>query len=211
MAVVVGFISQKGGVGKSTLARALAREAAANGLMTQLADLDTQQGTAVRWNDRRVDAGIEPAMNVAGFRSAGQALMQASDCDLLVLDGPARASTATLEVALAADLVVQPTGASVDDLEPAVLTFHELAREGVPQERLWFGLCRVGTEAEEIECREYTARAGFGVLQGALYERPAYRQAQNAGLSVTETRYPGLNRRADQLIQALVDRMSTDG
>ena len=32
MAAVVAFVSQKGGVGKSTLSRALAREAAAGGL-----------------------------------------------------------------------------------------------------------------------------------------------------------------------------------
>jgi Mrp family chromosome partitioning ATPase len=44
-AVPIGLISQKGGVGKSTLSRALAREAASNGLKVKLADLDTQQGT----------------------------------------------------------------------------------------------------------------------------------------------------------------------
>lgn len=43
MASVVAFVSQKGGVGKSTLARALAREAAAGGLRVKVADLDTQQ------------------------------------------------------------------------------------------------------------------------------------------------------------------------
>jgi len=36
MAAVVAFVSQKGGVGKSTLARALAREAAAGGLFIVL-------------------------------------------------------------------------------------------------------------------------------------------------------------------------------
>jgi chromosome partitioning protein len=39
MVAIVGLISQKGGVGKSTLARALAREAAAGGLRVLLADL----------------------------------------------------------------------------------------------------------------------------------------------------------------------------
>ncbi len=46
MTQIVGFISQKGGVGKSTLARGLSREAAASGLNVKLADLDTQQGTS---------------------------------------------------------------------------------------------------------------------------------------------------------------------
>jgi cellulose biosynthesis protein BcsQ len=45
MATIIALVSQKGGVGKSTLARALAREAAVSGLKVKLADLDTQQGT----------------------------------------------------------------------------------------------------------------------------------------------------------------------
>lgn len=45
MAWIVGFISQKGGVGKSTESRALAREATSCCIKTKLADLDLEQGT----------------------------------------------------------------------------------------------------------------------------------------------------------------------
>ena len=44
---VVAFVSQKGGVGKSTLSRGLAREAAKNGLRVKIADLDIQQGLSL--------------------------------------------------------------------------------------------------------------------------------------------------------------------
>ena len=54
MTTIVAFVSQKGGVGKSTLARALAREAAMSGLKTKIADLDTQQGTSVDWHRTRL-------------------------------------------------------------------------------------------------------------------------------------------------------------
>ena len=74
MAAVVAFVSQKGGVGKSTLARALAREAAAGGLRVKVADLDTQQGTSVDWHRQRLQAGIEPAVSVEAFATAAQAL-----------------------------------------------------------------------------------------------------------------------------------------
>ena len=43
MAAVIAFISQKGGVGKSTLARALAAVCAQAGLEVVLADLDPRQ------------------------------------------------------------------------------------------------------------------------------------------------------------------------
>ena len=206
MTTIVGFISQKGGVGKSTLARALAREAASGGMRVKLADLDTQQGTSSNWHRRRLDAGLEPIFSVEAFKTAAQALRIAPDYDILVLDGPARASAATLEIARKAALVVQPTGASVDDLHPAVLTFHELTREGVPRTRLALALSKIGTEAEEAEARGYIEQAGFAVLKGSIPERPAYRQAQNLGLAITETRFPQLNRRADELLQDIVDR-----
>jgi chromosome partitioning protein len=206
--MIIACVSQKGGVGKSTLARALAREAAVNGLRVKLADLDTQQGTSSNWHRRRLDAGAEPTFSTEAFKTASQAIRMADQFDVLVIDAPARASVATLEIARAAALVVQPTGASADDLHPAVLTFHELIREGIPQGRLAFALCRIGTDAEEVEARAYIEQAGFYALPGFLPERPAYRQAQNLGLSITETRFPQLNRRADELLQAVVDRVN---
>ncbi len=208
MVQIVGFISQKGGVGKSTLARGLSREAAASGLNVKLADLDTQQGTSVDWYRRRLDSGATPVFSVESFKTASQALRLAEQFDLLLLDGPARASTATLEIARAANLVVQPSGASIDDLRPAVLVFHELIKAGISKSRLVFALCRMGTDAEEAEARAYVSQAGYTALEGALPERPSYRQASNVGLSITETRYPQLNQRADKLIQSMVDKLN---
>ena len=43
---IIAFISQKGGVGKSTLARALAVEASKQKLQVLLADCDPQQATS---------------------------------------------------------------------------------------------------------------------------------------------------------------------
>ena len=59
--------------------------------------------------------------------------------------------------------------------------------------------------------RAYLAEAGYASLPGCLPERPTYRKAQNAGFAVTETRYGALNRRADALVQALIDRIAAHG
>lgn len=211
MATIIAFVSQKGGVGKSTLARALAREAAAGGMRTKIADLDTQQGTSVDWHRTRLNAGIEPVMAAEAFASAEQALKAADHFDLLIIDGPARTSRGTLDIARMADLVVQPTGASVDDLRPAIREFHALVQEGVPKSKLAFALNRIGTTAEEADARSYVAEAGYEALNGCLLERPAYRKAQNTGHAVTETSYAGLNAKADALIQALIDRVGEYG
>ncbi len=207
MAAVIAFVSQKGGVGKSTFARALAREGAKGGLRVKLADLDTQQGTAVDWHRVRLTAGIEPAISIEAYATAAQALSVAPQYDLLVLDGPARTSAATLEIARSSSVVVQPTGAAADDLRPAIREFHALTRAGVPTARLVFALNRIGTEAEETDARRYIAEAGYETLPGSLPERAGYRMAQNAGYAVTETRFAPLNERADVLIQALIDRI----
>jgi chromosome partitioning protein len=208
MTTIIAFVSQKGGVGKSTLARALAREAVAGGLKTKIADLDTQQGTSVDWHRTRLHAGIEPAVSAEAYATADQALKEAAHYDLLIIDGPARTSKGTLAIARVADLVVQPSGPSVDDLRPAVREFHALLKEGIPKDKLTFAFNRVGTANEESEARTYVAEAGYTALDGCLLERPAYRKAQNGGLAVTETSYAGLNAKADALIQALIDKVA---
>ena len=42
MSYIIGMVSQKGGAGKSTLARLFARELAKDGFSVKIADLDTQ-------------------------------------------------------------------------------------------------------------------------------------------------------------------------
>ena len=61
--------------------------------------------------------------------------------------------------------------------------------------------------AEEAEARAYISEAGCETLAGCLYEFPAYRQAMNAGLAVTETRYKRLKQNADEVIQSLIDKI----
>ena len=205
MGKIVSFVAQKGGVGKSTLARALAREASNNGWEVKVADLDTQQGTVADWHRVRLENNYEPVGSVEVIGKAANAFKYADNYDLLILDGGARASEATGQIAKHSDLVILPTCASRDDLVPAVRLAHELQKSGVPVSQMAFALVRVTTEAEIIEAKEFIQQAGYIVLDGCLYEKPAYRQAQNEGLAVTETRFKSLNEKADQLLQSLVD------
>lgn len=208
MSTVVAFISQKGGVSKSTLARALAREAAKSGLSVKIADLDIEQYTSADWLQRRIANGIEPTIQVELFATAGKALALAGEFDLLILDGPARASEGTLEIAIMADLVVQPTCSSYDDMNPAIRVFHALTKNGIPKSKLVFALSRVASKPEVKRGRSYLTEAGYEVLDGALFEKPDYRQAQDEGYAVTETPYPTLNKTADLLLQDLINRIA---
>ena len=67
MTYVIGMVSQKGGAGKSTLARLFARELAADGFAVKIADLDTQQTTCADWAADRAEAELEPEVQVQAF------------------------------------------------------------------------------------------------------------------------------------------------
>ena len=149
MLVIVGFVSQKGGVGKSTLSRALATSAAAAGTAVTIADLDIQQETVKRWADRREEYASGSQVMVASYDTAREAMDSAGENQLLIIDAPPRASRGTLEIARRADLVVQPTGPGVDDLDPAILLFHELSRAGISADKLAMALCRVASKSED--------------------------------------------------------------
>jgi chromosome partitioning protein len=208
MAAILALCSQKGGVSKSTLAQAIAVEAAKAGLAAKIADLDPGQSCSVDWGRDRIAAGIEPAIAVQLYPSVKAALADIHDIDLLVIDGPARADAETLEIARAVDLLVQPSGPSLADLRPGVRTFNSLVKKGVDKRKLLFVLGRMGTEAEAEEARAYVLEAGYRCAPGYIPERTAYRVAQNSGLSITELRgrhLAHLRSQAEALISAVVE------
>ena len=67
--MTVSFVSQKGGVGKSTLARLFAVGAAHRGLRPLLADFDLEQLTCVEWNAIRLQNEVEPDIDARAFKS----------------------------------------------------------------------------------------------------------------------------------------------
>lgn len=210
MPLVIAVVSQKGGVGKSTIARLLAREYANGGWSVKIADLDTYQGTSHDWHMRRLQHDLQPEVAVERFRTVDQAVKVAGSYDLLVLDGKPHSSAETLKMVEPAMLAVLPTGVSIEDLKPQVLLAHELTSKGVTTARIAFALCRVGDSAAEIEeARTYITQAGYQVLPGELPERSAFRRANLEGRAPTETRFSSLNDRAAQLVQGIVDTVTT--
>jgi chromosome partitioning protein len=206
---IIGFISQKGGVGKSTLARLVAREYAASGWNVKIADLDPGQGTSFKWHNRRLHSKIEPDIAVERFRTVEKALPFADYYDLFIFDGPAHSNVGTLAIAKASNLVVLPTGLSVDDMEPAVLLAHELTGQGLSKDKIVFAFCRVGaSDAELSESQSYVTQAGYAVLPAWLPERTAYRRAADEGKALTECPFPTLKQKADEVAQAIMDRLS---
>lgn len=206
MTYIIGVVSQKGGVGKSTIARLLGREMAAGGLRVKIADLDTQQATSCLWAKRRAEAGILPEVRIETFTNVKTALAEAPQFDVFIIDGAPHASVETRAVARAADLVVIPTGQSVDDLYPSVMLAHDLRKDGTPMTKVALALCRLTDSTREVRAaRIYLERSGYQVLKGDIPFRTGYAQASDEGKALSETAFPSLNKRAQELAQSIVD------
>lgn len=209
MAYILALVSQKGGVGKSTLARLIAREAANGGLSAKIGDLDTAQTTSVKWAARRAAAGLKPDIRAEMLSSVKTGLAEAPNFDLYIFDGAPHSSRQTLEVAKAADMVVIPTSEGLDDLEPAVVLAHDLRAQGVDPDRIAFALCLVADSAREIEgARAYLSKTPYRVLDGEIPFRTGFKIALDKGRSITETSFKSLTKRADAMAQNIIDAMA---
>jgi chromosome partitioning protein len=206
MTVIIGIISQKGGVGKSTISRLIAREYSFAGWNVKIADLDISQGTSTDWKKRRDRNGIEPEVAVEPFRTVAQALKVKNLYEMLILDGPPHSMSGTLDIAKASTLVVLPTGLSLDDLRPTIMLAHELIENNIPLNKIYFSICRVGDRENEIEeARKYIEKAGYSCLKGSLPEKTAFRRVSDEGKSLSEVIYPSLKLRAEEMVQSIID------
>ena len=137
------FVSQKGGVGKSALARLLAVGALHRGRKTLLADFDLDQLTCVEWGALRMRAGLEPEVDARAFKSLKKLRREDGVADFIVADTRGLADDLSTEIAEDSDVVFLPTGVSSDDLRPTLSLARKLARRGA-EGRLVLVLSKVG-------------------------------------------------------------------
>jgi len=205
---VVGVVSQKGGVGKSTLCQLIAREAAIGGWHAKILDFDVKQMTSTDWVRARLERDLEPAIEAEPSKNVDKALKHSRGYDIILLDGAPGTPKRTAELMPVCDLIILPTGASRADLTPGLALAHSIAAMKLTTDGPVFALCRVMTASEAAEARDAIRNAGFETLDGELIERPGYRQAQNAGRSPTETAFPSLNDKARRLARSILDRLA---
>lgn len=206
--MIISLISQKGGVGKSTLARLLAVEIAKVGWRVKIADLDPAQGTATKWKARRDVAGLQPDVAVEKFRTVERAIKEADHFDLMILDGPAHAEKGGKVMAQASDLIIIPTGYSLDDMEPQIEAAYELEDSGIPSEKILFVFCRAkGSDSEDVAARSYLRKARLTVLDPVLPELASIRQGHAEGRAASEVPFPKVQEKAIDVAQQIVDRL----
>lgn len=180
---VVGVISQKGGVGKTTLATALAVAAERRGKTAAVFDLDPQASAAF-WKDTR--QGETPAVIAVPSARLQHMLRTAaiSGCDLAIIDAPPFAKDIAFEAAQHAHFVLIPTRPAVLDVMAMTKTL-ELVRHYAKPAAVVLTFCPPqGREVTDTE--EAVRQMDASLCPVRIHNRVAYSRAQQTGLTAEE-------------------------
>lgn len=200
----IACLSQKGGVGKSTLCRLIAVSFALAKWKVKIADFNLKQKTSLNWVATRMEANLKPAVSAEGYANVKQAMTQASLFDLMVFDGRPESDTSSLEIARASDMIILPTGPALDDLEPQLLFANELRSKAIARAKIRFAIpISIDSAFALNDAKTYLESAGYQLLMPDLPRRVAYQIAQNSGRAIIETNFESLNARANELAAAI--------
>jgi chromosome partitioning protein len=210
--MIVACVGQKGGIGKSTIAVALAAEGLARGLKVLLVDGD-RQATVRTWAATAAEHE-HPAPTVVAMdhtmHRPGQLDRIASGYDLVVIDCPARIGEVPASALMMADLALLPTGPSGADtwaLAETLDLVHKARRER-PGLRAALVITKQTRTALGRGVRQALAETGVPVLKAELYSRVAYQEAINLGQGITQHAPHGP---AAAEIRALFDELMSGG
>jgi len=208
MAFIVGFTSQKGGVGKSAIARSLAVDLANKKYKVKVADMDLDQATFLNWYRRRLSQGIKPEITSVEPHSSLEAAIKSSEgYDFLILDTAGRALADSVSIAKISHIVLQPSNVGLDDLEPGVLRFHELVKRKVPREKLFMIFPEKGTDTNLSDAIEYVNAAGYNYIETALANKDSFRTALSQGFALQEVRFKQLSKLAGKMMDEILDSL----
>jgi len=189
--MIVAFLNQKGGVGKTTLALHLAGDWARQGRRVTVIDADPQ-GSALDWSQQRSRDGHPRLFGVVGLARDTlhrEAPELARDADHIVIDGPPRVAGLMRSALLAADLVLIPVQPSPFDgwASAEMLALLHEARVYRPELAARFVLNRCAARTIIArETAEALAEHDPAVLAACIGQRVAFADAARSGRLVSE-------------------------
>jgi chromosome partitioning protein len=187
MSLVISFLNQKGGVGKSTLAINVAACFAMLGQKVLLIDAD-KQGTSSTWASLREETPFQ-VVSMARENMARDALKLAAEYDFTIIDGPPQAETISRSCIVASDLVVLPIEPGGASRWSSNLTVRQLkeAQELKPTLKCGFLVSRkIGGTVLGRDTRPMAADAGIVILETEIEQRIAYAEALTMGKTIFE-------------------------
>jgi len=207
--VILAFVGQKGGCGKTTAALAVAAELHARGRKVLLVDADAQ-GSCRTWAEVAAEVGHQAPTVVgmgADLDKPHQLPTLARTYDATVIDCPPRGLAVQTAALRVADLAVVPCGPSAVDAWALgeTLELVQAALNTRPELKAAVLITRkVARTAIGKGAREALASSGLPILAAELGYRVAFQEAPAAGLGPAQY---APNDPTAQEVRALTDEL----
>ena len=190
---VIGLLSRKGGVGKTTLAVHLAVLAQQAGRRSLLIDLDPQRSAAGWWRARQADT---PQLVETDPPELAAVLGAAHDdgVDLAVIDTRPSVEADAVHVATLADVLIVPTRPAILDLR-AILGTLDIVKGAARRAMIVLNATQpprgVGEASVTGDARRALVAFGVPVAPVAIVNRSVFSNALVSGLTASEAEPDG--------------------
>jgi chromosome partitioning protein len=197
----IAVVNTKGGVGKTTLACALAVRAAGDAKRIAMVDLDPQRSLIEWWRRRGAEGNPEAYDGVDTPEDAIERLEQTGVADIVFLDGPPAFLSLVKEMVEVADFAIIPVRPSTLDLLATQDAVVLAQQAGTPF------LCVINDVSQHdgkvVEAaRKALSKMGIPLAEVELAHRVSHIQAMTVGKSAAE-----VNKGKDKLASEEIDRL----
>ncbi|MBL4744484.1 MAG: AAA family ATPase [Cycloclasticus sp.] len=207
--MIISFINQKGGVGKTTIAINVASALAQQGFKTLLIDAD-KQGSSSTWASLREETPFQ-VVSLARENMAKDALSLATEYDFTLIDAPPHAEAISRSCIIASDLVVMPIEPSGLSTWASDVTVQQVEQAREYKETLKCGFVvsrKIGKTVIGRQVREMVENTGMRVFDADIENRVAFAESMTMGQTIFEW---GADKKAMAEIETLTKELVNYG